>query len=84
MSHHDIRENKVHDPVFDDAEINPTAFLTYFEHMLADIHGSASGIHCEVMYFISVRENSCLINSGRCCFFSSLSEGSTLGSVSSG
>ena len=35
------------------------------------------------MYFISVRENSCLINSGR-CFFSSLSEGSTLGSVSSG
>ena len=80
----DIRENKVHEPVFDDAEINPAAFLTYFKNMLADIHGNDSGAHCEVMYFISVRENSCLINSGRCCFFSSLNEGSTLGSVSSG
>ena len=37
-----------------------------------------------VMYFISVRGSSCLISSGRCFFFSSLSEGSTLGSVSSG
>ena len=41
-------------PVFDDAEINPAAFLTYFENMLADIHGNDSGAHCEVMYFISV------------------------------
>ena len=37
-----------------------------------------------VMYFISLQWSSCLISSGRCCFFSSLSEGSTLGSVSSG
>ena len=51
----DIRENKVHDPFFDDAEINPAAFLTYFEHMIANIHGNAIGAHCEVMYFISVR-----------------------------
>ena len=35
------------------------------------------------MYFISVRGSSCLISSERCCFFSSLSEGSTLGSVCS-
>ena len=50
----DIRENKVHEPVFDDAEINPAALLTYFGHLLADIHGNARGAHCEVMYFISV------------------------------
>ena len=35
------------------------------------------------MYFVSVRGNSFLINSGRCCFFSSLSEECTLGSVCS-
>ena len=47
-------------------------------------HVNDSGAHCEVMYFISVWENSFLINSEKCCFFSSLNEGSTLGSVSSG
>ena len=37
----------------------------------------------QVIYFISVRGSSHLISSGRCCFFSSLSEGITLGSVRS-
>ena len=36
----DFRENKVHVPVFDEAEINPAALPTYFGHMLADIHGN--------------------------------------------
>ena len=80
----DSRVNTVHVPVFSDAEVNPAANLTYSENRLADIHGNDSGAHCEVMYFISVWENSFLINSEKCCFFSSLNEGSTLGSVSSG
>ena len=37
-----------------------------------------------VMYFISMQGRSWLIIFGRCCFFSSLSEGSILGSVCSG
>ena len=37
--------NRVHGPFFDDAEINPAALLTFSEHILADIHGNASGVH---------------------------------------